>query len=365
LSTSEQPDLDQSEFGGLWLTPLGILSIVTRQRRWVCSVVAVVGLLVLVVALRRPVQYTTVVAFIPEGQRAASGVTSIAAQFGVSVAAGNDGLSSPQFYPELVRSPQLLGAMVESTYVVDSTAGTRRNLIEIYDFARFGPVVGRDRAINKLSANITASPAIRTGIVTIAITAPNPALARDLGVQVLREFTRFNQHTRQGRAAAERQFIERRLADVRDSVQAAENRLQQFLMENRDYSTSPTLAFRKARLERDLQAQQLVLNTLVPSYEQSKIEEVRDTPVLTVLRAPEAPVRGNPRGRVRLMALGLIGGLMLGVVLVVGVDFWRGLPATNTVPAKELSDAINELRSSLKRDGFLRGLLGFRRSSLG
>lgn len=360
MSTAEHGDSDQSEAGGSWFTPLGILSIVTRQRRVVFATIVLIELILLAVALRRGVQYAATVAFIPESQRPASAVSGLAAQLGVSVGSGNDGLSSPQFYPELVRSPQFLGALVESSYVVDSAAGTRRSLIEIYDVARFGPVEGRYRAITKLARNLTSSAAIRTSIVTIKVTAPSATLARDISAQVLREITRFNQHKRQGRAGAERQFIERRLAQVRDSAQAAENRLQQFLNENRDYSTSPTLNFREKRLERELQAHQLVLNTLVPSYEQSKIEEVRDTPVLTVISAPESPVRPEPRGRLRLMVLGLVGGLFLGVVLVVGLDFLRGLPSTGNAPAKELSDAIAELRSSLKRDGLVRGLLGVR-----
>jgi len=338
-----------------WLSPLAILAVVMRRRLVLFATVFAVEAILLLVAVRRPVEYTSTVAFIPEGVRPTTSATSLAAQFGVNIG-GSDGLSSPQFYPELVRSPMIMRRLVDSTYALDS-AGPRRSLVDVYGLERFGHAEGTFRALTRLTQQVVPTAAIRTGIVTVTVTAPDPRLAHDLAAQLLREITRFNLHTRQGRASAERQFIERRLAEVRDSARVAEERLQRFLLDNRDYSRSPVLTLRHARLERDVQAQQLLLNTLAPSYEQAKIEEVRDTPVLTIVRAPELPLHANPRGRVRLMILGLIGSTALGIAVALLLDIWSGVRRSGGAGA-ELNRAYAGLRDSVRRDGLLRGVLG-------
>jgi uncharacterized protein involved in exopolysaccharide biosynthesis len=339
------------------LSFLGLVNVVLRRRAWVLWCVVGLEIILLVVALLRPLRYTTVTAFMPEGQRT-SGVSSLAAQFGVNVA-NTDGLSSPQFYPELVRSPQFLGAVVDSTYT-DASSPTKRSLIDIYGIAGADARVKRAGAVEKLAGNITVSVAPRTGIVTIGVTADRPELAQEIAARILSEITRFNQYTRQSRAAAEKRFVERRLSEVRDSLRIAEDRLERFLQGNRDFKTSPTIAFQHARLERAVESQQVLLATLAPSYEQAKIEEVRDTPVLTLLRRPEAPVYPDPRGRFRLMVVGLFGGLAIGVALVLAIEGWQHLRSSPGPEAQEFSTIAADINSSFRRKQLLRAVFGSR-----
>ena len=71
-------------------------------------------------------------------------------------------------------------------------------------------------------------------------------------------------------------------------------------------ATRPELNFQQERLQRQVQLQQQLYTTLSQSFEQAKIEEVRDTPVITVVEPPEAPVRPDPRGLVRNAFLTII-----------------------------------------------------------
>lgn len=340
--------------------PLTLFNVVLRRRGTVLLIAFAVVLIGLFIALSRPVLYTAVVAFMPEGQRPNSGVSSLAAQFGVNVNT-TDGLSSPQFYPELIRSPQFLGAVVDSLYPLDSAAGQRRNLTDIYGIPGTDQRVRRENAVVKLAQNVNPVAAPRTGIITVQVTTPDPVLSRDISARILQEVTRFNQHTRQGRAAAERRFVETRLSAIKDSLRDAEDRLQRFLMENRDYRTSPILAFRFARLQREVDRHQLILGTLAPSFEQAKIEEVRDTPVLTVLRRPEAPVWPNPRGRVRLMAIALLGGLALGVAVALGIEGWRRRRAGTDPAAVEFTTLTADIGARVRQRQFVSALFGSRK----
>ena len=95
--------------------------------------------------------------------------------------------------------------------------------------------------------------------------------------------------------------------------------MQQFLQRNRDLLNSPELTFQRDRLQREVSMQQEVFTSLAQALEQAKIEEVRDTPVLTLVEEPELPVRPD---RLRLIVKGgmaLLGGLMLGCLLA----FWK------------------------------------------
>jgi uncharacterized protein involved in exopolysaccharide biosynthesis len=75
-------------------------------------------------------------------------------------------------------------------------------------------------------------------------------------------------------------------------------------------------------LERDISLRQQVYTTLVQSFEQARIAEVRDTPVITVLQPPFLPAR-DPRGLVLMAAVGLALGGMAGLVLAFVVEAVR------------------------------------------
>ena len=66
---------------------------------------------------------------------------------------------------------------------------------------------------------------------------------------------------------------------------------------------------------------QEVVTSLTQSYEQARIEEVRNTPVITVLEPPELPVIPDQRGLLRSAILGLLLGGLVGVLAALGREF--------------------------------------------
>jgi uncharacterized protein involved in exopolysaccharide biosynthesis len=56
---------------------------------------------------------------------------------------------------------------------------------------------------------------------------------------------------------------------------------------------------------------------LAQAYEQARIEEVRDTPVITVIEAPMLPARPDPRPFGRAIAAGLLCALAVAQTLAV------------------------------------------------
>ena len=76
-----------------------------------------------------------------------------------------------------------------------------------------------------------------------------------------------------------------------------------------------------------------VLTTLVQAYEQARISEVRDTPVITVLQAPFLPPGPDDRRLLLSAALGIVLGGMAGIVFAFLIEAF-GRPSQGD-PARE------------------------------
>jgi uncharacterized protein involved in exopolysaccharide biosynthesis len=77
--------------------------------------------------------------------------------------------------------------------------------------------------------------------------------------------------------------------------------------------------FEANRLQRRVDLRQQVYSSLAQSYENARIEEVRNTPVTTVITRPEGsalPVKGN-------LVLDLFLGLLLGSAVALVIIFTR------------------------------------------
>jgi len=125
----------------------------------------------------------------------------------------------------------------------------------------------------------------------------------------------FNLRRRQTQAGAEREFDLRRTRAALDSLHAAEGALADFRGGNIDFSRSPRLGARETELERRVALAQQIYTTVAQRYEMASIEAVRNTPVVTVLDAPEGLVEARPRHTAAIA----LGAFLVGLVGATGV----------------------------------------------
>ena len=259
--------------------------------------------------------YTATAAFMSQARRADGGLNSLASQLGVGMA--DAGSESPQFYVDLISRKSTLRALVDSSY--PSSSGKRyRNLVDYFGASGKNYAIQRDRAVAQLRGRLDAAANMKTGVVTVAATSPDPVLARALADATIALVNEFNLQRRKSQAAAERDFVEQRLAEALGELHAAENRQEQFLQTNAVVA-SPRLRLEGDRLSQEVATRRAVYTTLSQSYEQARIEAVRDTPVITVIEAPVVPAEPDSRGLARAVIFGLFGGLLLGVLFA----YWR------------------------------------------
>jgi len=301
---------------------VGLLNVLLRHR-WLVALPALIAFVVAaVVSLRQPREYTSSTAFVTQQRRGSSTLSGLAAQLGVGVGAG-DPMQSPQFYVDLASSRTLLNDLATTRYTIRTDSGPRAGtLMELYPPSGPTPARRREALLRRLRDEVRASMTQQTGVIRVAVTAPYPDLARQLAVRVVELVNAFNLETRQSQARAEREFIEQRLDAVRGELREAENRLQNFLQRNREYANAPSLAFERERLQRELSMRQSVYAELAQSFEQARIEEVRDTPVITVFEEPEVPATANSRNVARNAAIGFVLGALLGLALAFAREYF-------------------------------------------
>ncbi|HEX9728969.1 MAG TPA: hypothetical protein VGA37_10730 [Gemmatimonadales bacterium] len=308
--------------------PVNLLELVAIQLRFRRTVVGwTVGCAVVIASwtLLGPRVWTATASFVPQSvpAQAASQFSALAGRFGLSLGSVDAG-QSPEFYAQLVRTDRILRFVALDTFrLVDTTGllargtvvGDLAELLKVEDTASDLRVHDAIKWLREDALRVSVEN--ETGVVRLAVSTEWPDVSVQIASQIVDLVHRFNLDQRQTQARSEREFIEERLAEARNELAAAENELAEFLRNNRSFQNSPALAFEHDRRQREVMLRQEIYATLAQSYEEARISEVRNTPVLTVIE--EALLSVEPARR-RLALKGMLG-LVMGAIIGAGVAY--------------------------------------------
>ena len=207
--------------------------------------------------------------------------------------------------------------IAQDSFSVAPTGGIRVRLPEFFRVRGENEPVILDETLRVLRRDVISSAVATrtTGMVTVNVRTESPVVSMRIAERLLEGLNRFNLVTRQSQAGEERRFTEARYEAARLSLREAENKLQQWLQENRQYSNSPQLTFERDRLQSQVSLRQQVFQTLAQQYEDARIKEVRDTPVITVIERPMLPARPDPQLRAWILLLSVTAGTLGGILL--------------------------------------------------
>ena len=301
----------------------GVLNVLLAQARWFVIVPLITGALagVLTIVLGR--SWVAESTFAPQSSNASSGrLAALASQFGVAIPGLDSEDASIDFYLRLARSRVLLERLALNEYVfaldAEDSDSARGNLMALYEVKSNTEVKRLRAVVERLRKDVAVEGDLNAGVVTVRTHAPWAALAVQLNRELLDGIDEFNRERRSGEAAAEREFLENRLMTARAELTSAADALSTFLVSNRRYEDWPALRFEYERLARDVEQSEQLVGSLVQAYEQARLEEVRNTPVISVLDPPEGSARrdGSLIGNV-------IWGMLAGAMLVLLLAFTR------------------------------------------
>jgi uncharacterized protein involved in exopolysaccharide biosynthesis len=290
---------------------LTVLEALSRRYRLVLGAPLAGALLTSIAVLVMRPTYEATASFVPENQtpsRLPSGLAGIASQLGVNLT--TQASRSPAFYADLLRSRQILSDVL-GTKIGATPASDSITISDLYGIAGPTPERRMDEGVKALRKRITVAVDQRTDVVKVAVEAPSPIGARDVLQVLLDHLADFDLHTRQSSAGERRAFIEGRVASAQQELQKAEGELRTFYEGNRQWQTSPSLRFEEQRLNRQVTVQEELYLTLRREYETARIEEVNNTPVLTIIDHPEVPgSRIRPRRTITVILVTLVVGIL-------------------------------------------------------
>ena len=166
-------------------------------------------------------------------------------------------------------------------------------------------------ALKIIDDRVRVSESKKSGLITVSFLAEEPKLASDIVNFISDAITQYVQKVQTKRTKDNRKFIEERMAEVSETLAASEEKLKRFREENRSIQNSPELQLQYERLQRDLEVDKQVYITLKQQYEISRIEEVKETPVVNVLdEGREAVERYSPKRKVVIILWMFLSGVI-------------------------------------------------------
>lgn len=308
-----------------------------------------VAVIVAIISLLLPSKYTAAARFSPEQQQSGlqlpASVAALASQFSVggSFATAN----SPSFYIQILESRTLRDTILGAMFADPRTAipNDSASLLDILEIEGENPTERLEKGRYFLSAAVDITLDRESGIVEVEATSGFPALSADLSNRFMEMLNRFNLNTRQSNTRLLRIFVEERVRDAESQLRGSETRLEQFLQDNRPPLTnSPTLAVRYERLQRDVAMNAEVFTTLRRKYEEARISEVNDTPVITIIDfAVEPDERSSPR-RKTLVLLASVAGVFVAFLIALGQSYVRDARVSNPAAFQQLAERWREIK---------------------
>jgi uncharacterized protein involved in exopolysaccharide biosynthesis len=309
------------------------LAALSKRRRLLVALPLVFALIAVAFVIPRPRFYLARAAFIASEPQSMSGtlgaLSSVASQLGVpalSAVAASSATGSAQFYGDLLSSGAILHAIVTTTYDASAPgefggAPFKGNLVQYLRIEAKTPTDQEIAAMKSFAKNMLVVTVDRpTGIVRLQVRTKNRQLSALVSRRLLDLVNDFNLRRRQTQAGAEREFDARRSQAALDSLHLAEAALADFRATNIDFSRSPRLGTREAELQRRVSLAQQIYTTIAQRYELANIEAVRNTPVVTVLDAPEGLVEAQPRHTVAIVFGAFAFGLVVASMVALGAE---------------------------------------------
>ena len=206
-------------------------------------------------------------------------------------------MSPAQFYADVMES-RTLRDQILLAWFADPQAeepGDSATLMDILEI-QGDPEESLEMGRKVLDGTVSVGVDDRTNLVSISVRTRYRVLSARVANRFVEQLVRFNLETRQSNVKTRRQFIESRVAEAEIALRMTEEALQGFLEQNRQFRRAPQLEVQYERLQRQVALKQEILITLSRQYEEARIQEVNDTPMITIVDRAVPPVlKSSPK----------------------------------------------------------------------
>lgn len=340
--------------GEIDLTQLTVLFF--KRWRWVFwGPIAGIAAALVVVALSTP-KYLAITTFVPEtggASRLPTALQTLVAPLGIPFLSDAD--QSPRFYAEVVRSRPLLERVLLTRYATLASRGGRGSgefaladsitLLDALKVNESDSAKRIDAGAQLLRRALSTHVDNQTNIVRLGVELSDRFLAAQVANQFVTSLSDFNSTSRRLQARDRRRFVEARVVEAEHDLRDAEEQLRSFYERNRSWSDSPQLRFDEGRLRRQVDLRQDLYLTLKREFEVTRIEEVNDSPAITIIEPAVVPQWPSRPFKPLWVALGLVLGTLVGISGALISDF--RIRATGSSDYLTLQQLVARARTQL------------------
>ncbi len=299
---------------------------IVRRWRWLLLFPVIAAGLGAGAALVWPKTWTATTSFVPEQALGSNNSSILGAIGGLGSLLGDAGGASAlaklkdgpstEFFADVLTSTELLTATLKTPFPDPEQPAVSKPLLELIDVSGPTPERRFGNGLRKFKRRVLVLISRKSSIVNLSVTLRDPVLSAAVANRMLELLNRFNLERRQRSSTEQRRFAELRLGTAKSELDSAEGRKQAFLDANRNYYESPRLMAMFDQLDRVVRVKEGILIGLTKTFEESRVAEVRDTPLLTVVDVATAPDRPLQRP-VLWGGIACAAGVFIGLVSVV------------------------------------------------
>ena len=307
----EPLDGDAREGGGRARVRLAV-EYLRDRRRPVAMMLIAAALAGTSLALVLPAKYTARASFYSEGKQGgdlASSLSSLGPLSALlSAAAGGSLGSNPAFFVDLLKSQSFFDSLAASPIPI--VPNGRPMLVKNYIITS-----AKNDSIRNWKARIKLKKMIEvstqpSGVVVVRVDAKSPVAAAAIANRSVELVDNLNVRFRRNQAAERRKFTEGFLSDVESRLDASEDRLETFLLQNRSLLTlrgdqSPVLKRQEERLRAETMRLTTLKEQLESTIENARLTEYNNAPMVARVDSASPPEKRSGPPRI-LIALGTI-----------------------------------------------------------
>jgi len=258
------------------------------------AIVLVLAVIVLLFVIRR--WYDSTITILPDygNKSQLAGLSGLAS----TLASADLGQASPnEIFEDIIYSDAVLRPVIYAKYKTEEYKDSV-DLIQYFDISPPSgiPSEKREEGLYRkfyrkftkghLETNVTGL----TKILTITVTMPESQLSADVANNIAAHLDEYVRTQKKSYASYQVFYIEKRLDQLKDSLIRGEENLKNFQLQNRVLEQSPELLLEQNRLTRNVQILNEAYIQLSGQLELTKLDEIKDTPVVNVKEVATDPV---------------------------------------------------------------------------
>ena len=281
----------------------GILSLPVKK---VVILAALGGVATYLALLGKPDVYQSEALLLPN-----SGIRSgLLGALGVSSLLASDLAGEEAYYTDLLDSRWMMETLAGETfdfpYRTWKFGAPKHHSGTLVGFLEPGRTADDDQVVQRLRAWISSRSNLKSGTISVAVTAPSPELAFKLNREVVLQLERGLKERVVSQSQAKAEYTATRVDRARREEADARARFVAFSRDHVNYATSPDAGVRTLgeTLYADLQVKREVVSAMSQALVQAEVAAHSTLPVVSVLDDGYLPTRksGPPRLAIALTA---------------------------------------------------------------